>query len=502
VKSNRELADEIGGLSTELRGLISRYQDADGGKKAADGGRKAAAAAGINATSKKLTDADQEAGKKKRKADLAKRIEAQAEELDKLKAAMHRNRPGSKAASIGQGGRISTNSSRLKDDSVASPFPSLKAAFRDYRSGEWLSGLLDVHGIDGLSSAPDLEAMVRGKAVMAQFSPFMGSPDLSGGYQFVDGRGKATLGTPGSAGGFVLPNNLVDTVVKPHTQEAVYQTLVTVVNGVAVRGVDQPYRTGAPTRMVVSNWGTTKENVDEVYGTYSATLVTLARVMDIGKQYARFSAGAAEQDVMDELTRAAILGENYYMAVGPGGSGVPGTDTPTGVLTALQSADPLFLTAFTPASGPNTLAGSAAAAFAKLFGALASRSRQASAVVVDATTFWTVAAQGTDTAGFFLAPTAGPDGITPYGGLSFWGVPIRYDANLATNSAIAPLAIAGDWKQAKLYRGLEFRIDTSDQAGTRWDQNLIGFRGEEEIGFNPMSAVAVGAFQYTKNVTT
>ena len=42
---------------------------------------------------------------------------------------------------------------------------------------------------------------------------------------------------------------------------------------------------------------------------------------------------------------------------------------------------------------------------------------------------------------------------------------------------------------------MEFRIDTSDQAGTRWDQNLIGFRGEEEIGFHAGPAVNVGAMQ-------
>lgn len=499
-QSNRELADEIGNLTAEMRSLMARYSEAGSGK-AADGGRKAAAADGINATAAALTDADQKVGKKKRKADLEARLQQQAADLEALRSAMHQ-RNGSKAGSIGNGAALETRTSRRKDDAITQPFPSLKAAFRDYRSGEWLTALMDVHGIDGLSTALDLEAMIRGKAAIASFAGYAGPADFATSAHLLDGNGKATLGTPGSAGGYVLPNNLVDTVVKPHTQEAVYQTLVTVINGVAVRGVDQPYRTGAPPRMTVQNWGATKENLDEAYGTYSATLVTLARIYDIGKQYARFSAGSAERDVMDELTRAAILGENYYMAVGPGGTGVPGTDTPTGILTALEAADPLFLTPFTPTSAPNTLAGSAAAALAKLFGALASRSRQASAVVTDAATFWSIAAQGTDTAGFFLAPTQGPDGITPYGGLSFWGVPVRYDANLSANSGIGPIAIAGDWKAAKLYRGMEFRIDTSDQAGDRWDKNLIGFRGEEEIGFNPSSAVAVGAFQYTKDLTT
>jgi HK97 family phage major capsid protein len=496
---NEDLAREIGQATQDMRDLIARFEDGS----RSDGGRKAAAADGLRDTAARLTDADQRQGKKKRKADLQKRLDKQAEEFERFKAAVHQYSP-SRAGEIGQGGPLdrSGGGSRRKADAIISPFPSMDAAFTKYKAGEWLTALLDVHGIDGMTTAPDLEAILRGKAAMAQFSAYAGKADLATGYQFVDGGGKATLGTPGSAGGYVLPNNLVDTVVKPHTQEAVYQTLVTVINGVAVRGVDQPYRTGAPPRMVVSNWGTLKENLDEAYGTYAAYLCTIARVMDISKQYARFSAGAAETDVMDELTRAAVLGENYYMAVGAGGTGVAGTDTPTGILTALQAADPLYKSTFTPTAGPNTLAGSAAAGLAKLFGALAGRSQRATAVVIDATTFWTVAAQGTDTAGFFLSPTGGPGDITPYGGLSFWGVPVRYDANLGTNASIVPLAIAGDWKQAKLYRGMEFRIDTSDQAGTRWDYNLIGFRAEEEIGFNPKTAVAVGAFQYMTTLTT
>ena len=70
-----------------------------------------------------------------------------------------------------------------------------------------------------------------------------------------------------------------------------------------------PYRTGAPARMAFQDWGATKQNVNEAYFSYTAILGTMARIYDISKQYARFSAGSAEQDVLDELTRAAILGE-------------------------------------------------------------------------------------------------------------------------------------------------------------------------------------------------
>jgi hypothetical protein len=40
-----------------------------------------------------------------------------------------------------------------------------------------------------------------------------------------------------------------------------------------------------------------------------------------------------------------------------------------------------------------------------------------------------------------------------------------------------------------------FRVDTSTEANTRWDLNLTGFRGEEEIGFNADPYVSSGIFQ-------
>jgi HK97 family phage major capsid protein len=276
--------------------------------------------------------------------------------------------------------------------------------------------------------------------------------------------------------------------------------MVTVRNGVNVRGVDQPYRTGAPARMTFQDWNTSKENVNETYGSYTANLGTLARVMDITKQYARFSAGAAEADVIDELTRAAVLGENYYMIGGLGTGSVGSGDPTTGVYTALlASGVAAYKTAFTPSG--TTLAGSAASGFAQAIGALAARSREASGIVVDSVTYWTIVAQGTDTAGFWTEPEIGPTGFTrtSSGAISFWGVPIYWDANLTTEST-SKIALIAQWDVLKLYRGMEFRIDTSDTAGTRFDYNLIGFRGEEEIGFDARTALGVGALQLVTGI--
>jgi hypothetical protein len=43
-------------------------------------------------------------------------------------------------------------------------------------------------------------------------------------------------------------------------------------------------------------------------------------------------------------------------------------------------------------------------------------------------------------------------------------------------------------------------VDTSDEAGDRWDKNLVGFRGEEEIGLDARAAVFAGAFQFVADI--
>ena len=287
-------------------------------------------------------------------------------------------------------------------------------------------------------------------------------------------------------------------MVKPKTQAAVYRSLLTIVNGVAVRGIDQPYRLGAPTRMTTANWGATKENVDESYGSYSASLVTFAKIYDIGKQYMRFSAGAAEKDVLDELTKSAELAENYEIIAGPGTGTTGSGDACLGIYTSLN-ASPTWLGykgAKTGSASNSTVAGSFASACAELMGSLAARNREVDAIVVDSTTYFTVLAQGSDTAGFWVSPEGGPGAFTrtESGGIAFWGVPIFYDTNLGSNAA-TKIAIAAEWAAFKLYRGMEFRIDSSDVAGDRWDKNLIGYRGEMELGFNAETPVHVGAAQ-------
>ena len=341
--------------------------------------------------------------------------------------------------------------------------PALKAAL-GYTASEYIPGTF-ITALANLKGNPDEYS--EGKAALASMGlAYRDMPEVS----------KATLGTTGATGGYVLPNNLVDTVAKPAVAEAIYSQLVTIRSGVNVRGVDQPLRTGAPSRMTFQDWGNTKTNVNEVYSSYTANLATMGAIYDVSKQYMRFSAGAAEQDVLDELTKAATLAENYYILAGAGTGTVGSGDPTTGIYVALNAASAFngYVTTF---SGPSnsTIAGAAATGISQALGKLAGRNRRATAIVTDAVTYFTIISQGSDNAGYWLDPrNSGGFTFNVQGGLTLWGVPLLWDPNFDNNTGTTKCAIAADWTVFKLYRGLEFRVDMSEEAGTRWDQNLIG----------------------------
>lgn len=299
---------------------------------------------------------------------------------------------------------------------------------------------------------------------------------------------KATLGTTAGSGGNIVPQNVVTDLTKISTAANAFRRLLTVQDVGYVTGVNIPVQGLVPSRAVVAAAGATKANVDLTYTSYTATMYTIARIYDMGNQFLRNSRGAAEADVRDSLARAFALGEAYYVLQGSG------TSEPKGVLTSIGTSG-TFVSSFTASS--TTLAGSSAAAIAKATGALANRARIADGVVCNASDFWIMAAQGTDSAGFFLAPANGPGAIDPTNmTLRIWGLPVYGDPNMPTDSMVV-----GEWKSAKLYTGQGYRVDVSDQAGTRWDTNETGFRGEEEIGFNADPYVTAGMFQRVTDFT-
>jgi|SRR5438105_9425010 len=139
-----------------------------------------------------------------------------------------------------------------------------------------------------------------------------------------------------------------------------------------------------------------------------------------------------------------------------------------------------FTTAFT--ANAATVAGNVRTAVAKAIQALANRNRTAEAILINSGDMSVALTEGSDTAGFLVNPDSGMTTLL--------GVPIRM-----TTAIPSKTAIAGEFSSAQLFIGDDYRIDTSTEAGTRWDQNLTGFRGEEEIGFNADPYVASGVFQ-------
>ena len=305
-------------------------------------------------------------------------------------------------------------------------------------------------------------------------------------YQY--GDGKATLGDTAVAGGNVVPPNVIAQYVTLRTATNIYRNLLNVVDAGFVTGVDVPAESLVPLALTVQAYGATKTNINLTLAKYTATMYTIAAIYDVGNQLLRNSRGAIESLVRSRLTRALALGEAFYILNGTG------TSQPKGILTSIGTSG-TFVTSFTASS--TTLAGSSAAAIAKATGVLANRARQPDGVVVNASDFWIMAAQGTDTAGFFFNPAGGPTQINPtIGMLRIWGLPVYADPNMPTDSMVV-----GEWGSASMFTGQSYRVDVTDTAGTRWDTNETGFRGEEEIGFNADPYVVSGLFQRVTDFT-
>lgn len=304
-------------------------------------------------------------------------------------------------------------------------------------------------------------------------------------------KAKATLGTSASTGGLMIPGATVGDIVKPGRPRSAVRRLVD------AQTVNQyqtliPVRASLPTRAAVVAWGSTKTNVNLTYGSYTATMYTLAIIYDVTKQLLRFSAGSVEQDVLGELAAAFELGEAYYILQGSGSS------EPLGIQTAIATQFGAFTSSFTASS--TTLAGSMAKAIATAAGALGARNRAPEAALLGAAAYWDMLSQGTDSAGFFFAPAGGPltvriEGVL--GGAAPWGIAVYPETQLAGTDDL----IVGEFSALDVFFGESYRVDSSDVANDRWDKNLVGFRGEEEMGLDASPAVNAGAFQFIADIT-
>ena len=56
--------------------------------------------------------------------------------------------------------------------------------------------------------------------------------------------------------------------------------------------------------------------------------------------------------------------------------------------------------------------------------------------------------------------------------------------------------LTSNFRDIDIYLGVDgYRIDVSNEAGTRFDQNITGFRAEEDFGFNAEPYVRSGMLQ-------
>lgn len=387
--------------------------------------------------------------------DTAARIRALAEGVDGFADVLGSIRTPSKARLIGTGPR---SGSRYQYQSDIEPGIFLRAV--------------------AFARSRDAAEQAEGKAILDSI-----------GVVHEDAWGKAALGTTDATGGWIIPNAVVADLVKPSPAATLVTDLVTHITGVNAAAVDIPFRSSAPSRALIAAFGATKENVDLAYNGYSATMYTLARIHDVGNQFLRQSSGAAEADVLGELREALRLGEDYYIVSGSGSS------QPYGLTSALSSGPSTFTTSFTAAA---TLAGSVIVAIGKALGDLSNRGVTSGlTAVMSATSYTNLVTQGADTAGVYFAGTQGAQAVPGFqaGVPVVFGVPCIADPNIATDDLIV-----GDFSKLKAYTS-GARIDSSDQAGTRWDTNLTGFRGEEELGFDARPAVYAGWFQYVADIT-
>jgi HK97 family phage major capsid protein len=347
-----------------------------------------------------------------------------------------------------------------------------------YTPGDFIASI-------GLAGSRDAEEQTAGKAKLR---------DL--GFEYEQAWGKATLGTTDALGGWVIPNAVVDEFIKPASATNIYRDIMTTVSGVTGAAVDIPFRAATANRAVIAAFGATKENVDLAYNGYTATMYTLARIHDIGNQFLRQSRGAAEQDVLQELASAFALGESYYIREGSGSS------EPFGYTSALTNGPSTFRTTG-PSLSDSTLAGSIAACISMAAGDLAGRSVTPTAAVLAAAAYWQMLRQGSNEAGFWFSTVANsPASIRPGTLISPFGIPVFADAGASQTGTAAVIdnLVVADWKRFKVYFGQNYRVDSSDQAGERWDKNLTGFRGEEEMGFDARPTVYAGHAQMITDI--
>ncbi len=283
---------------------------------------------------------------------------------------------------------------------------------------------------------------------------------------------KATLGDSDANGAYAIPYNLKTAIIEYATAENVWRRVLNVVTGVRGAGVTIPYEANDSSlgqAMLqggnAQSFGSNKDTRDFTLNAASATLYTVARIIDVGNQLLRQSSGVIENLVRSKLGRAIALAEAYYIVSGTGTSQPKGLANGSGITSTALSSEPR------------------AATIGRAIGKVEARYHSVSAVVVNTADYWELVTEGLGTSyagGWAVAPADGASASNAASpAFNLWGVPVYRDPLVGTGTAYV-----GAFREMDLFFGEDFNIRVSDEAANRFDRNITGFRGEEEMGFN------------------
>ena len=296
---------------------------------------------------------------------------------------------------------------------------------------------------------------------------------------------KAVLGTSDATGLAVVPNNFVGGLVDQLALKNIYRQLFEVVNVSSGSAVDIPYVVTAYTAALLQGaYGSNKDVRDFAFNQATATLYTIAQIADVGNQLLRQSNGAAERVVRNRLAGSIGMLEAQYITNGSGSS------QPLGFFPALLAFGDV-------AAFKTTLSSeSRVAAIGRGIGAMEARGVVSDNIVavMHPTDYWELATEtlgSSGSGGWAIDPAAGASGSTPANRV--WGVPVYRDPNWPAAKVGTALLI--DRTEPQIFTGDQYRIDVSSEAGSRFDQNITGFRAEEEFGFNAEPYVRTGRVQ-------
>jgi HK97 family phage major capsid protein len=296
---------------------------------------------------------------------------------------------------------------------------------------------------------------------------------------------KAVLGTSAATGGALVPGNFVSTLVEQIALVNPYRELFNVVDGVQGAGVNIPYEVTAITAALLQGaYGSNKDVRDFGFASATATLYQIAQIADVGNQLLRQSNGAAEASARRRLASSIGLAEAQYINNGSGSS------QPLGFFPALAAYGQVAQFITTLSSEPR------AAAIGRGISALEQRGIPADnlCVVMAPVDYWEMATEGLGTSyagGWAIDPAEGASASPPPNRV--WGVPVKRDATWP--SAQVGTALIIERSEVEIFTGQGFTIDVSSEAGNRFDQNITGFRAEEEFGFNAEPYVRTGKVQ-------